>query len=309
MHMQHLGIEGIVENKDVGNLTTLRTSAIARWYVDITTRDALVRVSRTMRMENIPCVIVGGGSNIVFTKKFIDKLVVCNRYSSYNVVDEDKDHAYVHVGSGTPIATVIAKTIQAGFEGFEYHLGLPGTIGGALYMNSKWTRPIRYVGDYLSYAHIIDVHGREKKVDRDYFDFKYDYSVLQKTHEPVIDAVFCLPKNDPTVLRKRSREALQYRKETQPFGVATSGCFFQNITEKEQNEHHLPTKSMGYLIDQAGLKGKTVGGFTISKKHANFLVNTGDGTIDDLVALVGHIKKTIQETYGITPREEVLSLS
>ncbi len=162
-------------------------------------------------------------------------------------------------------------------------------------MNSKWTKPLNYFGDRLISATLLDNEGNEKQVDHDYFKFAYDYSRLQETHEILVDAVFHLPKADPAVLQKRSQDALAYRKSTQPFGVASSGCMFQNVDGR----------SAGELIDRAGLKGARVGSFVVSDKHANFIINEGEGRTEDLKKLLEMIKTKVREVHGVELQEEV----
>jgi UDP-N-acetylmuramate dehydrogenase len=151
----------------------------------------------------------------------------------------------------------------------------------------------------------MDSAGVVRTESREYFKFAYDYSYLQETHEVFMEGVFRLEKNDPALLQQWSQEALAYRKQTQPFGVATGGCFFQNISEEEQKKNHLKTRSVGYLIDQLGLKGHQIGSFVISDKHANFIINTGDGKPEDLAELVRFIKSKVKEKYGVSLKEEV----
>jgi len=145
-----------------------------------------------------------------------------------------------------------------------------------------------------------------KKVAKSYFKFAYDYSILQKTGEIVLEAVFRLKKIDPKILQDRAARSFKYRKKTQPFGVASSGCFFRNISDEEKNKRNLPTASAGYLIDKAGLKGFTVGGFYVSPIHANFIINKGNGKNEDLIKLLGIIKKGVKEKFGVELEEEVI---
>jgi len=173
-------------------------------------------------------------------------------------------------------------------------------------MNSKWTHPLSYVGDSVLSGILADNQGVEKKVEKGYFAFDYDYSSLQKTHEFVISVTFRFKKTDPQTVSQRAQEALEYRSKTQPQGKSTCGCFFRNISEKEQQEHKLPTKSAGYLIEQVGMKGKSVGSFVVSDVHANFIINTGGNSrSEDLQQLALLIKGKVRRQFGIELIEEV----
>lgn len=285
----------IQTNVDLKQFTTVKSPAIASLFTTVKTREELIEAVRHGYKQNLEVMVIGGGSNTVFATQTVNKFVIRNQYFNFEIVAETDSTADVKVSSGLPISALINKTIEKGLEGFEYHQGLPGSVGGALHMNSKWTKPLMYFGDKLISATLLDKEGKEKKVDRDYFNFAYDFSELQNTNEILVEAVFRLNKVDSVVLKQRAAEALAYRKETQPFGVASSGCMFQNIDGK----------SAGELIDKAGLKGARVGNFVVSEKHANFIINEGDGKIKDLKKLLELVKSKVKEVHGVELKEEV----
>jgi UDP-N-acetylmuramate dehydrogenase len=239
---------------------------------------------------------LSGGSNLAIVKAKIDGLVIKNSYKELKVIKDTDEDVLISVSSGYPVSLLVNETVNKGYQGFEYHKGLPGMVGGAIYMNSKWTKPVNYFGDSLEYGYLIDGQGREKKVEKKYFEFAYDYSILQKTHEILLEAVFRLEKVDSKILKERAESALEYRKKTQPMGEKTSGCFFKNVNGK----------SAGQMIDQSGLKGFAVGDFFISPVHANFIINRGNGQSKDLVKLVSIIKKKVKEKFSVNLEEEVI---
>ena len=286
----------IEKNKDLSHFLTLRNHVKAEYFLEAATREDLVNAKRYSLKENLPLFILGGGSNLAITKEKLKGLVVKNNYRDLKVLKESKDSVVVSISSGYPVSLLIAKCLTNGWSGFEYHQGLPGTVGGAIYMNSKWTKPPVYFGDDLIYAYLIDKKGKVKKVNRNYFKFAYDYSILQNTSEIVLEGIFELKKTDPKILREKAAFALDYRKKTQPFGIASSGCFFRN-----------PGKiSAGYLIDKAGLKGYSVGDYFVSPIHANFIVNRGNGKRGDLIKLLNIIKERVKEKFGVELKEEVI---
>ncbi|MDP4011646.1 MAG: UDP-N-acetylmuramate dehydrogenase [Candidatus Roizmanbacteria bacterium] len=292
-------------DKDLSQYFTLKLHIIADYFFEAKSVEDWREIMSVVDEYDIPYLIIGGGSNIAIFQQRISRLVIQNRFVQKSVEQETEDYIDLKISSGYSMSRLVKETIELGYSGFEYHQGLPGTLGGAIYMNSKWTRPLSYVSDPLLIATVMDQDGATRKETREYFDFSYDYSVLQNTGEIFIDGVFRLMKHDVLDLRKRSEEALLYRKNTQPFGVSTGGCFFQNISEKEREKHNLPTGSAGYLIDSAGLKGKIIGGFQVSEKHANFIVNIGDGTHEDLSELINVVKRTVKEKFDVDLKEEV----
>lgn len=296
----------IEKNKDLYPFLTLKTHVTAEFFVDAKTRDDLIEAKNYSLERGLPFFILGGGSNLAIVKGKISGLVVRNSYKDLKVLSVDDEKATIMVSSGYPVALLVAQTISRGYDGFVYHQGLPGTVGGAVYMNSKWTKPPVYFGDDLEYAYLLDKNGKVKKVGREYFDFAYDYSKLQETKEIVLEAVFVLKKEDPEKLREKAAWALDYRKKTQPFGIASSGCFFKNISVKDKERLGLPTTSAGYLIDKSGLKGFSLGAFYVSPIHANFIVNKKEGKRSDLVKLMGLIKRKVKDKFGIQLEEEVI---
>lgn len=295
-------------NKDLFPYLTLRTGVTAEYFFEARGKEELAGVLSASLKAGIPFLLIGGGSNIAVTKSNLPGLVVKNSYMKMEEAGQDKENVRLLLSSGMPMSRVVAETVAKGWEGFEYHKGLPGSVGGAVFMNSKWTRPWTYVGDNLEKALLLDRKGEVKEVGRDYFRFAYDYSYLQDTGEVFIEGIFRLRKSDPAVLKQRAEEAIAYRGKTQPQGVATCGCFFRNIPVEDKERLGLPTTSAGFLIDQSGMKNAVVGDFAVSGVHANFIVNNGkhEGATADLLQLIGQVKAKVKEKYGITLHEEVV---
>lgn len=286
----------ILKNVDLTQYNTLRASAIAEYFLEAKTREDLIEGKKFALINKLPIFIIAGGSNLAITRKKINGLVIKNSYKKLKIFEETDQNVLISVSSGYPVSLLINETIDKGYKGFEYHRGLPGTVGGAIYMNSKWTKPVNYFGDNLEYAYLIDDHGKEKKVYKNYFQFSYDYSVLQKTKEIILEAVFRLKKTNKNILRQRSEFAFEYRKKTQPIGEKTSGCFFKNVNGK----------SAGQMIDQVGLKGFSLGNYVVSPTHANFIINRGNGKNTDLLKLIKIIKDKVKNKFGVKLEEEVI---
>lgn len=303
-----LGKDRVFTDKNLFPYLTLRTSTVAEYFFEAHTKEDLINAVKVAQTCQISFTMIGGGSNIAATKNKIPGLVIKNNYAKFELLKDEKDYVDILVSSGYTITLLVNKTIEKGWGGFEHHEGLPGSMGGAIYMNSKWTHPWSYVSDPLISANLLDTAGELKAVDHDYFCFAYDFSILQKTKEVFIDGIFRLEKKDPELLKQQSHESMLYRKQTQPFGEATCGCFFRNISKEDQERLHLPTSSSGYLIDQIGMKNKGVGAFVISPIHANFIINTGkmEGNTADLLQLVKEIKEKVNQKFGIELVEEVV---
>lgn len=303
-----LGKDRVQGNKDLTNLLTLHTRTIAEYYFEAKSKEDLERSVKAAFDLKLPIFILGGGSNVAATIEKINCLVIRNNYIKKEIISQTKTHALVLVSSGYPTSLFVNQMIEAGYEGVEYHKGLPGTVGGAIYMNSKWTKPLRYFGDGLVKAVILQKNGEFKTVDKTYFNFSYDYSVLHNSHEILVEIIFDFKKTEPEILQERANQAALYRLQSQPKGVSSCGCFFRNISEKDKKKAGLPTTSVGYLIDKLGLKGTQIGAFVISNLHGNFIINTDKekSNTKDLKKLLQLVKDKVKQKYGIKLEEEVV---
>lgn len=296
-----LGAGRVRHNVVLAPYTTFKIGGPAEYYFQALNEEDIIKAVQAAHELHIPLHMLGGVSNVVVGDSGLDGLSVRNIYSQKKIIEETHDEVWLQVSSGFNMTRLAHETAEEGFEGFEYHAGLPGTLGGALFMNSKWTAhpPTHYVGDDLVKALLVNHAGEIREETHEYFQFAYDYSVLQQTKEIVIWALFKLKKKDPHVLLSRTREALEYRKKTQPTAVATSGCFFQNIDGQ----------SAGKIIDELGLKGLQVGGARVSEIHANFIINDGSAKAEDVKSLVQEIKRIVKQKRGIDLKEEVIILN
>jgi len=277
--------------------STFKMGGPAEYYFEAFTDEDLVKAIKAARDLGLSVRVLGGASNIVINDKGIKGLVVRNLAAEKKILHEDNASITLQISSGYSMTRLAKETAEAGWEGFEHHLGLPGTLGGALYMNSKWvdSEKTYYVGEYLLRAQILTTSGELLTVEKEYFKFSYDYSILQETGDTVIWAKYQLKKNDSEKLLQQGKEALAYRKQTQPFGVSTSGCFFKNVNGQ----------SAGKMIDDLGLKGHRIGGAFVSDIHANFILNDGTATTEDVEKLLEEIKQKVKEHYNVELEQEV----
>lgn len=299
-------IQNLEKNVDLFKFTTLKSKSIAEYFFVAKTKQDLIDIYKLSITQRLPLTILGGGSNIALISNSIKGIVVKNAYIDKKIIDQADENVYYQVSSGYPTNKLVLETIDEGLSGLEYHLGLPGSIGGAIYMNSKWTNPLDYIGSHLEKAYVLTKEGEILERNQSYFNFAYDYSILQDSKEILLDIVFKFKRDDKERLIEIANMSLEYRKKTQPSGVFTSGCFFRNITDEEKKVRKLISNSSGYLIDQCGLKGYQVGDFEISNDHANFIINKGKGKPEDLAKLLNLIKRKVKEKFNIDLREEVV---
>jgi UDP-N-acetylmuramate dehydrogenase len=302
----------------LANYTTIKVGGPADLFIEARTRNALETAIKEAGKLRVPYTVLGGGSNVLIGDKGIRGLVIKNmtREITMRGIKGKYEHGshvgdvYVEADSGVIFNSLVRYCIEEGYKGIEMHLGLPGTVGGAIYMNSKWTNPQGYVGDVLHSADIITSEGEIRTVLRSYFQFSYDESILQKTKETVISATFKLKKSTKEQLWDIANRSIAYRRASQPQGVCSLGCTFQNITRSQAFMIPTPlhTTSAGYLLDRAGLKGYTIGNAQISPVHANFIVNTGGATAAEIVQLIEYAKGEVRKKFGVELQEEIVRI-
>ncbi len=314
----NFGKENVRQNEPMSLHTTIKIGGPAQYYVSVEKIDDLVKAVILARKLKIPFFVLGGGSNLLISDNGILGLVIKNNCRKISVVRlngklENKkmvmNEALILAESGAIFNQLVRFSLDQGLGGLEYQLGLPGTVGGAIFMNSNFPKAKSYVGDCVHSASILTKEGEIKEVNKSYFKFAYDKSVLQETGEILLSVVFRLKPSDKKLLWEKGMEALSHRENTQPKG-ASAGCVFQNISIPEAINVHTPniTTSAGYLIDKAGLKGKKIGKAMISDQHANFLLNTGGASADDVIKLINLIKDEVFKKFGVKLVLEVRTL-
>ena len=296
-----LGTGRIKTNVHLAPYTTFKVGGPAEYYFEAQSDGDIIKAIKAAHSLDLSVTIFGGVSNVVISDAGIKGLVIRNQNSAKKIIEETDDSVLLQVSSGYSMTRLAKETADNGWSGLEYHIGLPGTLGGAICMNSKWylnpgtDRREVYAGDPLVKAMIVSPDGESTVVDRAYFKFAYDYSILQETKEILLWAQFKLKKVAPEISKVHAQTSLNYRKETQPMGIPSSGCYFKNVKGE----------SVGKMIDELGLKGHSIGGAQISDKHANFIINRGGATSHDVKQLVEFIKAKVKEKYDIDLEEEV----
>ncbi len=294
-------------------LTYFKIGGPAEVYVEIDNPETLTAVVNYCRPAQIPLTMLGGASNVIVADAGIRGLVIRFIYQQLEVTDiELTDKRVIRVGAGIKTALLASQTIDHGFTGLEYFLGVPGTLGGATYNNAHYLADL--IGEHIYRVQIIDQHGELIWLTHIECEFGYDSSRFQRTKEIIVAVEFALSRGDKEQSRNLIKEATLYRSKTQPLGMPSSGCIFQNppnTPELQQlfpqfaDRTHLPA---GFLIEQAGLKGTRVGDIEVSHKHAAFFVNQGQGTARDVATLVNQVKQVVKDKFRVELHEEVFYL-
>ena len=306
------------KNTPLAPLTTLKLGGPADLYYEARTVEDLVGAVTKARELGIPITMLGGGANVLIGDKGIRGLVVKNNTGTITIRGmkgkyhggQARGSVFVEADSGVVFNKLVRFTVEEGLGGLEAHLGLPGTVGGAIFMNSKWTNPVSYVGDVVYQVTILTLQNEVNIVDRSYFHFAYDTSIIQKTGDIVLRVVFTLVPKDKQLLWEVANQSIAYRRASQPQGVKSPGCTFRNISKAQAITAATPnhTTSAGFLVDHVGLKGKAVGDAQISPVHANFIINNGRARARDVVELIELARVKVKEQFGMELEEEIVRL-
>lgn len=319
---QIVGELRVFENEPLAKYTYFQIGGPARLFFEAKNIEDLKLALTTAKKLQIPVVVIGAGANMLVSDKGFYGLVIKNRADGIKLVgfkgSIDKTgksikSAYVAVNSGTLMNQLARFTIDQGFEGLEFLLSVPGTVGGGLKINAHYqVEKGEFIGSRLVSAILFDPKTNStREVEQSYFEFDYDHSKLQSTNEVVLEAVFKVETSkDKEGLWQRAMDGVKLRNEEQPVGIACSGCIFRNITHQDAVRLATPnrTTSTGFVIESLGLKGTKVGGAEISQKHANYILNTEQARASDVLELIGLIKTKAKETYGLDLKEEIFYL-
>lgn len=278
------------------NFSSFRVGGKAKYFIEVRKIEDLKRIISWAKKNKIRYVILGGGSNILFTDKGFDGIVI---KPVFNKIEVKGDKIYVE--SGSNLSSVIALAIKNKLVGMEDLSGIPGTIGGAIRGNAGIKTCS--IGDKILSAKVYDA-SKNKLLTLHKKDFKFEYreSVLKKHKNLIlISAVLKLKRvKDISSATSRIKELALNRAKTQPQGFSC-GCVFMNPKKKLNGK----IVSSGELIDKAGLKGRRIGGAEISKIHANFFINNGSATSKDILDLIYLAKREVYKKFKIRLVEEI----
>ena len=272
--------------------TTFKIGGRAKYALFPLDSDAFVGAIQALNNSGVRFMTVGNGSNLLFADEGFDGVVVITTQMKGIKVDGNR----VLAEAGAPLTKTAIAARDASLTGIEFAYGIPGSVGGAIYMNAG-----AYDGDIsqvLTSCRAYDtVENKIVTFDNADCDFSYRNSIFEKNgaRYHIIDAVFTLTNGDKSVISSKMDELLTRRRDKQPLEYPSAGSAFKRL------DGYFTAK----LIDEAGLKGFSVGGAQISTKHAGFIINKGGASAKDVRELIAHVKKVIFEKHGLSIEEEI----
>ncbi len=290
--MQYEIEKKITYNVPMKEHTSFKIGGTADYFLKITNEEELKQALIYAKEKNIPITIIGNGSNILVLDKGIRGLVV-----KIDIQKEEKkeqeNNIEVTVGSGVKLMKLAIDFLNSEISGFEELAGIPGTIGGAIYMNAgAYGKEIK---DLVLSTKCMDYNGNVYTFSNEQQGFGYRSSIFNKNEYIILETTLKLTKGNKAEIKNKMDEFNTKRKNTQPTEYPSAGSSFK------RQEGVITAK----LIDECGLKGYKIGGAMVSTKHAGFIVNTGDATAKDVLELVKYIKEKVYEKFNVRIEEEI----
>ena len=284
------GEKNVLLNEPMKNHTSFRTGGAADIFVSPDGKDSLKEIIKLFKENSIPFYIFGNGSNMLVSDRGIEGAVIHigNGFSSTEVNGNE-----INIGAGVLLSSVANTALENSLTGFEFASGIPGSFGGAVFMNAgAYGSEIKNV---IKSVLVLDESLELKELSKDETELGYRSSVFQKKNYIILGGTIVLEKGNKDKILSEMTELNAKRREKQPLNFASAGSTFK------RPEGYFA----GKLIEDSGLKGKTIGGAQVSEKHAGFIVNTGNATTDDILNLIDFCKKTVYEKFGVIIEPEV----
>lgn len=275
------------------NHTTLKIGGPADIMIKPNSIEGLVRTVELLKDKNIPIRVIGRGSNLLISDEGIRGAVIKLENGMDHLV-EDEENLAIRVGAGYPLIKLATVMSRKGKKGLAFAGGIPGSVGGAVYMNAGAHGSD--ISKILTKAHVLFPDGKLEWLTNDQMNYSYRTSILQNERPGYcVEAELKLEAGDKKKIVDEMQSFKDYRRKTQPWDYPCAGSIFRNPLP-----HHA-----GKLIQEAGLKGYQIGGAQVSELHGNFIVNTGNATFKDVINLIEYIKKVIKDKNQIDMHTEV----
>ncbi|GDX61876.1 UDP-N-acetylenolpyruvoylglucosamine reductase [Candidatus Levyibacteriota bacterium] len=306
--IKEFGETNLKINEPMNEHTSFKIGGSAQYYLTVDKIEDLIKAVVVANDLSIPYLIIGGGTNMIVSDNGIKGLVIKNNCRAFKVIDKkeiienqeiDESEIFIYTESGAIMNLLVRFAIDQGLSGLEYQLGLPGTIGGGIYMNSNFAGKQVFVGNNVYSATLLTKSGKLKEVNDSYFNFSYDRSILQDTHETILSLVLRFIPEDKNILLERAMGALEYRRLRMPKEIST-GFTYRNISinQSPRDMSSNDIKSAINYIEEAGFVGKSIGDVVIHE-HPNFILNIGNAKSKDVVKLFAIVKEKIWNKFGI----------
>lgn len=281
----------IIENADMGKYTSFRAGGCADLLVEPANESQLIHALNVMRQEKAEFMILGNGSNVLVRDGGYRGIILKIGSGLSRIDIEDK---VLECGSGALLSVISRVALNEGLSGFEFAGGIPGSAGGAVFMNAG-----AYGGEMKHVLESVRIYefrtGIVREMPVDELDLSYRHSILEETGDVVLSLRIRLEEGDKEEISEKMKELARQRNSKQPVQYPSAGSFFK------RPEGYFA----GKLVQDAGLKGVSVGGAQVSELHSGFIINTGEASADDIIRLMRLVQNTVYDRFGVMLEPEV----
>ncbi len=302
----------IQENVPLAPMTSFRIGGPAKFYVEVKSVEELKEALSYAKEKNLDYYVLAGGTNILISDNGFAGLIIRIKFSEIKV----NANGLVEASAGTPLIKVVNFSAENGFTGIESLAGVPGTFGGAVRGNAGAFGT--EIGSHILEVTALNVETLEiEKFKQASSDFSYRLSIFKKDKKLiVVSATLNLETAEVAQCKAKIMEIVMGRTKKGLQGAKSAGSYFMNpkiedekILKDFEQEKGVTARNgvvpAGWIIEQAGLKGKTMGGAQVSENHTNYIINTGSGTAENVIMLVSFIKQQVRDQFGVQLVEEV----
>lgn len=280
----------VLKDEPLYKHTTYRVGGPAKLFVKVQHVDGLIEVIKYCRKHRIPLFVIGRGSNLLFSDKSFDGIII----SLENMNQYHVNGSEVTAQCGVTMIKLAYDCAKIGLSGFEFMGGIPGNIGGGIFMNAGAYKSC--LSEVVKSVKVLDERLKVVELSKDEMEFSYRHSIIQDHPKwIVLEATFELENKSVEEINETLDKRKERRMSTQPWNKPSAGSVFRN-----------PEGSSAWkYIDDAGLRGYEIGGAQVSPKHSNFIVNNGYASAKDIYDLIFYVQKTVQDQFGVLLKPEV----
>ena len=283
----------LVKKKELKNFTTIKVGGVTEYFAQPKNIDEFTNLIKWSFLNGQNCQIIGAGSNLLINNIFLKGLIICTE--KMKAIKIERNTGIVEVEAGVMLPVLSNLLANHGLQGGEWAIGIPGTVGGAIYMNAS-SGNLSLANNLISVKAINTNTLEILEINKKDINFKYRFSPFQDNKLVIISAKLCFKtKGNIEELINKTRNHLKLKTEIQPYHLPSFGSVFKN----PQNNY------AAKLIDEIGLKGLKIGDAEISHKHANFIVNNSQASSKDIFKLITVVQQKVLQNRGIFLQPEV----
>ena len=285
-----------IENEPMKNHTSFKTGGPASVFVSPKNEDELIKLLEMCRSLSLKPFVIGNGSNLLISDDGIRQRPVIHIGKAFNFI-KDIDDTTIEVGAGASLTALCNYALSKELSGLEFAFGIPGSCGGAAYMNAG-----AYGGemkDVMISCNHVDAEGNRGVFSGDELDLSYRHSAYSDREYIITSIVVKLQKGDKIAIEEKMQDLMGRRKDKQPLEYPSAGSVFK------RPEGYFA----GALVEQSGLKGKRIGGAMVSEKHAGFIINYDNATTGDVLDLIRFCQDTVKDNFGVELETEIKYVS